>query len=182
MNLVNTKPTFYKILSHCCALVIVGTLTFGCAGIPANIAVNNEESLLDFKDLMQTPVETLELGAEVRWAGLVVAVEQRDEFAELEVMYLEQNANAAPKQGTEFKGRFKAYMSVEDAKDIRKLNYVTVVGKLGAAKSGLVNNKLYTYPTMQVDEHFVWYDHERRGPYLLLLSDPNPDRFCCQGD
>lgn len=131
------------------------TLVGGCqSGIPAEIraSVDNAPSV---DQVRQNPGEYMQQG--VRWGGLILDIENRQDTSRLTVMGLPLNDNGKPSTYETSPGRFIAQLDsfiepLEYARDRR----ITFIGTIVGTETLKVGEYPYAYPVIQVDQHYLW--------------------------
>jgi outer membrane lipoprotein len=127
----------------------------GCAVYPDQINVDDEANLVSYQDIVNGNVTGV--GSKARWGGEVVAVENKADYSEIEILFFNNNHYGKPRSTAESAGRFK--VRVRDFIDplvFSQGRLVTFVGELGEPTEGLIGEQRYVYPVLLADGYHMW--------------------------
>ena len=93
----------------------------------------------------------------VRWGGLILDIENRQNTSRLTIMALPLNDNGKPMIYEKSPGRFIAVVDrflepLEFARDRR----VTFIGSIAGTETQKVGEFPYEYPVIQVEQYYLW--------------------------
>jgi len=141
-------------------------LLSGCVSIPTPLSVELS-SAITIQQVQQNTVDFQ--GQTVRWGGIITKVINQEKETWVEVLALELTANAKPKLNRRnSSGRFIAKVSQFLDPEIYEDGYsITFVGKIADKIVGKIGEFKYTYPVIEVENHYLWPKVSyRRYPYI----------------
>lgn len=127
----------------------------GCqSNIPEEIRLSRDNTP-NVEQVRVQPENFMQQG--VRWGGLILDIENRQNSSRLTVMALPLNDNGKPGLYETSPGRFIAEVDaflepLEYARDRR----VTFIGSIVGTETLKVGEYPYAYPVIQVDQHYLW--------------------------
>jgi len=141
-------------------------LVTGCVAIPSPISIelNSEITLQDVQQNTSNYA-----GQTVRWGGVITQVINHEKETWIEVLALELNSNARPKLNRrKSHGRFIAKVNQFLDPEIYQDGYsITFVGVIADKIEGKIGEFNYTYPVIEVSNHYLWPKVSyRRYPYI----------------
>jgi outer membrane lipoprotein len=143
----------------------------GCTIVPNEIQVHNPDALVSFEELISKPIDPSQVGSEARWGGMIVDIQRQDGVAILDVLYLDQSKSGRPVISEYGKGRFKAIIATnEDTSIFEHDRLITIVGEVGEARAGLIDGRVYTYPTINAQRLHVWSAPEYNEDYMVFME------------
>ncbi|MFC4700371.1 Slp family lipoprotein [Glaciecola siphonariae] len=152
--------------------VISVTLFSACSSAPLPLQVQNENNLVSFTSVMRSQVADVPLGQQARWGGVVVGKLASEDFTELEIVYAPMRNDHSPSKPKAADLRFKALVKNDSLlSNVDTGALVTVVGEISNPTVGLINNRTYTYPTIETDTLHVWQRDISDSNFLDLSSD-----------
>jgi outer membrane lipoprotein len=114
------------------------------------------------------------IGRQVRYGGTLIKVNNRDSITELEILSLPLGGNGLPDIHAKSLGRFIAQVDgFIDPESIKKDSRVTVSGVLIGEQKQKIDEYLYKYPVIKVNNWYSWgiYQEPR------YIRDPFYDPF-----
>ncbi len=166
-------------------LTFITLLLIGCASQRTPQAI--QTPLPKSPSLTQVRIGEVEefSGAEVRWGGKVVKVENQSTDTLIEVVAYELQGNGRPIPDDSSPGRFLARVDgFLDPTIYEPGRLWTVVGRLEGKMSRPIGGYAYTYPIVQVGHHHLWpgpspdrrrgYYYPRHYPYYYPYYGPTP--------
>ncbi len=140
-------------IRHAVALVVL--FLSGCAMVPDPIKVPDNTPLISYSRSV-TAAEKVK-GSMARWGGIIVDVENKSQKTFVEVAHFPLNHYGKPVTSENTVGRFKARINgFVDPILLEKGRTVTFVGQLDDPMSGMVGEQPYIYPTLDVDDYYIW--------------------------
>jgi len=138
------------------AILIVNVLFFaGCAMVPDSIEVPEGTALLSYAKAVTSGANAQ--GEKVRWGGVIVGVENKPNLTLVEMVYFPLNNYGKPMTSAETVGRFKAqFNAFVDPIVFEEGRSVTFLGALVPPTTGMVGEQPYSYPTLLVDDYYMW--------------------------
>lgn len=102
----------------------------------------------------------------VRWGGMIVEVRNRENFSEIEVLAYPLDRKFRPVLKAPTEGRFVAVMpGYVERYDWPQGRFLTVHGTVTGTREGLIDEKLYVYPVVEVQGSQLWpAGFQNRGP------------------
>ena len=112
--------------------------------------------------LTPTPAE------KVRWGGMIVEVRNRENYSEIEVLAYPLDRKLRPKVKAPTEGRFIAVMpGYIEAYDWPQGRFLTVHGTVAGTREGLIDEKLFVYPVVEVEGSQLWpAGYQHNGPHF----------------
>lgn len=146
-------------------MILAGVLVIqGCASnVPEAIrsAPAQEVSLSEAR----SGAEAL-AGTEVRWGGVIAAVENAREETRIEVVARPLAAKGRPENGDRSEGRFLArFEGFLDPAVYAAGRELTVRGNLDGVVTRAIGEYPYPYPVVSVHTHQLWADRPEPDPY-----------------
>ncbi|MCW8092544.1 Slp family lipoprotein [Alteromonas sp. ASW11-130] len=137
------------------AVALFALLLSGCAMVPNQIKVPDDTPLISYSRSV-TGGETVK-GSMARWGGIIVNVENKSQKTFVEVAHFPLNHYGKPVTNENTVGRFKARINgFVDPIMFEEGRTVTFVGRLDVPMSGMVGEQPYIYPTLAVDDFYIW--------------------------
>ena len=138
-------------------LLITGfvLLLSGCAIVPENIKIADEEQLVSYEQVVASSSSTITKPA--RWGGLIAEVENLQEGSFVEVVAFPLNHYGKPNIANESAGRFKVKM--EDFLDpvvFESGRVITFTGTVSESTEGVIGEQAYVYPTLVGNSFHLW--------------------------
>ena len=128
-----------------------------CSVVPEPIQVADENTLVPFEDVFNNLESDAQVGKKARWGGRIVAVENKKDVSEIEVVFFPESSVGKPRIGEESGGRFKAVVDgFVDPLVFEQNRLITVVGEVGKAQTGIIGEQDYTYPTLNALGYYMW--------------------------
>jgi outer membrane lipoprotein len=146
--------SFLKISALALTLIVSG-----CVVVPEPIKVVDDENLVSFESIING--DSTGLGANARWGGEIVAVENKKEYSELEILQFPSNHYGKPRTSLDSAGRFKVRVAeFIDPLVFEKGRLITFVGELGEPAEGIIGEQTYVYPVLLASGYYMWKDTE----------------------
>ncbi len=150
-------------------LLSVGLLLTGCATTPPAIrhAPPGDLQLGEARDDVSA-----HRGTPVRWGGVIVSVENKDNETWIEVLELKLSRAGKPKRYSRSGGRF--FVRVKGFLDptvYAKGREITVVGILEGDTERSIGKQPYSVPVVKADEHYLG------RPYRRYSYDPHYNHY-----
>ncbi|NMH61333.1 Slp family lipoprotein [Alteromonas ponticola] len=140
-------------IRHAVALVVL--FMSGCAIVPDPIKVPEDAQLTSYSRSV-TGGEQVK-GSMARWGGVIVNVENKSQKTFVEIAHFPLNHYGKPNTSQNTVGRFKARINgFIDPIMFEEGRTVTFVGHLDDPMSGMVGEQPYIYPTLAVDDYYIW--------------------------
>jgi len=147
--------------------ILVISVLSGCANVPNEIDVAKNADLVAFDKVSANiikvgpsngmPQAHSDLGKKARWGGKIVAVENKKDVSEIEIIFFPENSYGKPKTGMPSAGRFKAVVEgFVDPLVFEQGRLITVVGEVGDGQSGIIGEQAYLYPTLNAMGYYMW--------------------------
>lgn len=127
----------------------------GCAVYPDPIDIGEEVDLVSYETIVNG--DQAGVGLKARWGGEIVAVTNKKDYSEIEILHYPNNHYGKPRRSTESTGRFK--VRVRDFIDplvFEKGRLVTFIGELGEPAEGVIGEQTYVYPVLIADGYHMW--------------------------
>lgn len=142
-------------MKHAAYLVVLVVLLSGCA---SQIPLQIREAPAGSPALEQVRGQVPHyLGAQVRWGGTLVAVENRSAETWLEVVARPLQADGRPVEDGPSSGRFLArYNGFLDPVIFTKGRAITLVGAIEGEQQRPIDEYTYNFPVMGIESHFLW--------------------------
>jgi outer membrane lipoprotein len=107
------------------------------------------------------------LGSEVRWGGLIVSVQNRENDTRIEIVARELNSSGRPLDSDFSPGRFIAVLEgfIDPAVYAEK-RQITVYGMLLESVDQLIDQHVYAYPVVAARSYMLWQPLPERDPYM----------------
>lgn len=119
-------------------------------------------------------------GQPVRWGGMILSMQNDSSETCFEVLSKPLNANARPTSRDQDQGRFLAcYPGYRDPKVYAPGREITVVGSLSGVETRKVGEFEYPYPTVEVDDIYLWAEHN--DVQYAYAYDPFPYPYAYYG-
>ncbi len=135
----------------------IGFIAFlsGCAIVPENIQIADENQLVTYEQVLATGDGALTKPA--RWGGLIANVENLESGSVVEVVSFPLNHYGKPSVGGESVGRFKVKMSdFLDPIVFESGRVITFTGVVDKPLEGVIGEQNYVYPTLQGNSFHLW--------------------------
>jgi outer membrane lipoprotein len=137
------------------ALICAVISLTGCAMVPESIDVSEESQLISYTRAVSGGETTV--GQPARWGGIITSVENKPGKTLVEIVHFPLNSYGKPVSSEETVGRFKAvFNNFVDPIVFETGRTVTFVGTVGEMSSGMVGEQPYMYPTLVVDDYYIW--------------------------
>ena len=128
-----------------------------CKNVPSQIEVAPTQVLTTFESVSADKSSSVGIGSKARWGGKIVAVENKKDVSEIEVVYFPENSSGKPRIGQPSIGRFKAIVDgFVDPVVFEPGRLITVVGEIGEVQSGLIGEQEYQYPSLNAMGYYMW--------------------------
>lgn len=155
------------------ALCLLIPLLGACAGNPPR-GLGDELPPLSQRAAQSNPGR--HLGAELRWGGEILGVENAALFTDVEIYGRPLFNNAEPKpeggEGVRFIARVPGFLDPAEHATGKRM---AVRGRLGEPVQRKVGEYLYHYPLVEVSAHHLWPAY-REPPEPAWFRDPYYDR------
>ena len=155
MSLSNTNGAIHMkvFISIISSLLLVTS----CAIVPEPIDVADNVSLTAFEQVTPNKSNAQLIGTNARWGGKIVAVTNKKDVSEIEIVYFPENHFGKPRTGEESAGRFKAIVEgFIDPMVFKTERLITVVGEIGEPNTALIGEQEYEYPTLNAVGYYMW--------------------------
>ncbi|WP_229333442.1 Slp family lipoprotein [Glaciecola sp. MH2013] len=136
-------------------LVAAAVFLAGCAVYPDQIDVADDVNLVSYEQILNG--ESAGTGSMARWGGEIVAVENKADYSEIEILHYQNNHYGKPRATAQSAGRFK--VRVRDFIDplvFSKGRLVTFIGEIGEPAEGVIGEQTYVYPVLLADGYHMW--------------------------
>ncbi len=155
-------------------LIAVGLLLAGCVTTPAAIRYipPGDPQLAEVQHNVAAHT-----GAAVRWGGIILSVENRDNETWIEVLELKLTSAGMPKTGSRSDGRFLINIAgFLDPVIYAKGGQITVTGILEGSVERLIGDQPYSFPVVKAAAHYLWNPPRYYGyrPYPYDYYPPYP--------
>lgn len=128
----------------------------GCAVVPENIQVANEDQLVSYEQVVSVATEK-SLNKPARWGGLIANVDNQKQGSVVEVVSFPLNNYGKPNIATESAGRFKVKMGdFLDPVVFENGRVITFTGKVAEPSEGVIGEQAYVYPTLDGESFHLW--------------------------
>ena len=106
----------------------------------------------------------------VRWGGMIVEVRNHERFSEIEVLAYPLDRKFRPILKLPTEGRFVAVMpGYIEPYDWPQGRFMTVHGTISGTREGMIDEKLYVYPVVDVAGSQLWpAGFQNRGPHFSV--------------
>lgn len=105
-------------------------------------------------------------GAQVRWGGIIMSVENEAEKTWIQVLHKRLNGHGRPRDVQESEGRFLMWTDgFLDPGIYAEGVEVTVFGELEGQAERIIGNHALTLPVIKAREHLLWKDYDRTRYY-----------------
>ncbi len=106
------------------------------------------------------------VGQAVRWGGTVVAVENRPDETDVEIVSRPLQRNGRPVQTDATSGRFLAvFKGFLEPTVYERGREVTVVGAIAGSRDGLIGDYPYRFPVVRANALHLWEELPPYDPY-----------------
>ncbi len=137
-------------------IVSVILIMSGCALVPENIQVANEDQLVSYEQVVSVAKEK-SLNKPARWGGLIANVDNKKEGSIVEVVSFPLNHYGKPNIANESVGRFKVRMGdFLDPVVFENGRVITFTGKVSEPSEGIIGEQAYVYPTLDGESFHLW--------------------------
>lgn len=161
-------PSFLKI-----SVVALSILVGGCAIVPEQIEVSDDENLVSFESIINGS-ETGQ-GTKARWGGEIVKVENKKEYSEIEILQYPSNYYGKPRSNLDSAGRFKVQVAgFLDPLVFKAGRLITFKGELGEPTEGIIGEQTYVYPVLLASGYYMWKETEDYRVSGVFYSDLSP--------
>jgi outer membrane lipoprotein len=153
MAFLNSMKLSNTALISIASLIVVALS--GCqSAIPEEIRLSRDNAP-GLEQVRENPESFINQG--VRWGGLILDIENRQNSSRLTVMAQPLNDNGRPSQYEASAGRFIAEIGTFlEPMDYARDRRVTFIGSIVGTETLKVGEYPYTYPVIQVDQHYLW--------------------------
>ena len=140
-----------------------------CATTPAPQRVATDGFRMDLPPHQAASVDPA-TRERVRWGGMIVEVRNQENSSEIEVLAYPLDRKFRPILKAPTEGRFVAVMpGYVERYDWPQGRFLTVHGTLAGTREGLIDEKLYVYPVLQVEGSHLWpAGFQNRGPRFSI--------------
>lgn len=143
-------------------------LVSGCAIVPENIEVTNEDTLVSYSEAVVSSSSAN--GKPTRWGGAIVGVENKSDHTYIEIVHFPLNNYGKPMRYADTIGRFKVELEgFVDPILFEEGRLITFVGTLDTPMAGMVGEQPYLYPKVVASNYHMWrkeVDYDVNGLYL----------------
>lgn len=148
----------------CAAAVAAG----GCASVPENISTPIPGP--DIREARGDP--DAHAGARVRWGGTISDVSNLKDRTVVTVVARPVTGRGEPLGDEPAVGRFLAVVErFLEPEEYRAGRRITTVGRFTGIESSKIDQHVYDYPVVQVENLYLWREYAERGP---RYHDPYP--------
>ncbi|WP_412972856.1 Slp family lipoprotein [Glaciecola sp. MF2-115] len=155
------------------SVVAVALLISGCVIVPEPIKVSDTDDLLSFESVING--DSSAQGAEVRWGGEIVSVENKKEYSEFEILHYPNNHYGKPRANMDSAGRFKVRVTgFIDPLVFETGRLITFLGELGEPTEGIIGEQTYIYPVVLANGYYMWKDTEEYQVSGFYYSELSP--------
>ncbi|MGD8588348.1 MAG: Slp family lipoprotein [Chromatiales bacterium] len=159
--------------------LIAGLALTGCASPIPDLIKNAPPNDIRVEEVQQKP--NAFIGAQVRWGGDIIRVENLERTTMIEVLSRRLFADGKPDAGSSSEGRFKiAVPGFVEPTRFPKDRRITVRGRVAQVVKGKVGAYQYPYPVVEPDAYYLWpkevvYRYgDVYGPYYYPWSPWSP--------
>lgn len=135
----------------------------GCASVPDDIKSPAPGPRL--QEVRAAPED--HIGATVRWGGTISEVSNLEDRTVIAVVARPLTRSGEPLANERPLGRF--FADVErflDPEEYRSGRRITVVGPFTGIRPAKIDQYLYDYPVVRVQNLYIWQEYTARDPYL----------------
>jgi len=155
------------------SIVVLTILIGGCAIVPEQIEVADDENLVSFESIINGS-ETGQ-GTKARWGGEIVNVENKKEYSEIEILQYPNNHYGKPRSNLDSEGRFKVQVAgFLDPLVFTEGRLITFIGELGEPTEGVIGEQTYVYPVLLASGYYMWKETEDYRVSGMFYSDLSP--------
>ncbi len=155
------------------SVVVLTILIGGCAIVPEQIKVADDENLVSFESIINGS-ETGQ-GTKARWGGEIVNVENKKEYSEIEILQYPNNHYGKPRSNLDSEGRFKVQVvGFIDPLVFKAGRLITFIGELGEPTEGIIGEQTYVYPVLLASGYYMWKETEDYRVSGMFYSDLSP--------
>jgi outer membrane lipoprotein len=155
------------------SVVVLAILIVGCAIVPEQIEVADDENLVSFESIINGS-ETGQ-GTKARWGGEIVSVENKKEYSEIEILQYPNNHYGKPRSNLDSEGRFKVQVAgFLDPLVFKAGRLITFIGELGEPTEGVIGEQTYVYPVLLASGYYMWKETEDYRVSGIFYSDLSP--------
>jgi outer membrane lipoprotein len=146
--------------------LLAGLVLVGCASQIPEAIRTLPQAPVELTQVQQEP--TRYLGRSVRWGGRILAVDNRPDSTEIEILSRPLDGTGAPRPQGKAQGRFIAQVAgFLDPAEYRKDRELTVRGVVTGVETRAVGDYPYRYPIVRADSRYLWPEAPPSGPYPL---------------
>lgn len=133
-------------------LLVCALLLGGCAALPDDLRTPPQQPLLPF-----AAAATAQPSGLARWGGEIVAVRNRAEGSEVEVVQFALNASGRPLKSDASGGRFliKVAGFIDPAIHVPG-RLVTALGRFDGRQPGRIGEQPYRFPVLEAESVHLW--------------------------
>ena len=137
-------------------LMLLATIVLmGCASsVPQSVRVGPVAKIA-VAEVQQAPDQFI--GTQVRWGGSIIAVTNREQSTQIEVLSRPLNGDGEPRPDVAGRGRFIAEISgFVDPAEYQADRLLTIVGQVTGVRTRDVGEYPYPYPVVAVTSRYLW--------------------------
>jgi outer membrane lipoprotein len=135
--------------------LIAGLALAGCASPIPDLIKHAPPNDIRVQEVQQKPKAFI--GAQVRWGGDIIGVENQEQTTLIEVLSRRLFKDGKPDADSSSQGRFKVALPgfVEPTR-FPKDRKITVRGRIAQVVKGKVGAYRYPYPVVEADGYYLW--------------------------
>lgn len=155
------------------SLIAFAIFLGGCGIVPDPIDVADNENLATFDSIING--NGTGEGLTARWGGEIIAVENKKDFSEFEILQYPNNHYGKPRTTLDSQGRFKVRVSgFIDPLVFAKGRSITFVGEVGEPAEGIIGEQTYVYPVLLANGYYLWKETEEYRVSGFMYSELSP--------
>ena len=140
-------------IKNTCLSVLVLLFLSSCSLIPAPLEVESDVVLVPYREANNN------IDAMARWGGQIASVAIEADYTVLDVVQMDLNTTARPKNKNESAGRFKVYYKgLLDPLIYKKGKNITALGTINEPIEGNIGELVYSFPVLVVKNVYLWDD------------------------
>lgn len=146
-----------KYIRHMIVFVSSVMVLAACSSTPETISTTDNIKLTSYETVAESKVAPT--GDKARWGGKIVAVENKKDTSEIEIVFFPENSVGRPRTSEASLGRFKAVVNgFVDPLVFESGRLITVLGEVSEPITGIIGEQEYVYPTLNALGYHMWKD------------------------